>query len=73
MDRNRRQDRKTVPRHIALQLAVATLLSLTACSERPSGPDDPSMPPRPETASGYVINANFVLPSRPVSPSPGWM
>jgi len=63
---------KIVPRH-ALQFAVAVTFSLTACSERPSGPDDPSNLPRPETASGYVINANFVLPARPDQPSPGWM
>lgn len=72
MDRNRMQGRKTMFRQ-SLQLAVAALLALTACSERPSGPDDTPRPPRPETAGGYVINANFVLPARPAPPSPGWM
>jgi hypothetical protein len=72
MDRNRTRNRKTMPRYM-LQLAAAATLALAACSERPSGPDDPPSPPRPETAAGYVVKANFVLPGRPVPPSPGWM
>ena len=72
MERNRAQGRKSVHRR-TLQLAAAVLLALTACSERPSGPDDPPNPPRPETGGGYVINANFVLPARPAPVSPGWM
>lgn len=72
MDRNRKQNRKTMSMHM-LQLAVAATLALTACSERPSGPDEPRNPPRPETAGGYVIKANFVVTVRPVPPSPGWM
>jgi hypothetical protein len=49
------------------------LLALNACGRQQNLPAPPKAPPRPVTSAGMIVPAQFVLPARPVPPSPGEM
>lgn len=72
MNRNRTHFRESTRRRPVWLPAICAAVMLSACGDRPPGPQSPK-PPKPEVVKGYVITAELLLPARPVMPSPGPM
>lgn len=73
MNRNRQAGSARFSGCIGKAMAAMVLAGLVACGDGRNLPGPPQGPPRPVTSEASLNTAQFILPSRPVTPPPGMM